>query len=579
MAQKQSIEKNKILNSIIILLSIVGLIVCIAILFPQTRHKMMDMAEQIVGKKSSLYQYWIRALLSYSMGGICLILFFDYCTLTKSGKLLVFKVKQEIIDCLSEINFRSFIKPVILLSVVYLLGILTIIRANFLYIDDIGRTAAGFRVWYDDSRYISEFGSIFIHADTHLTDISPLPLLLAILILSLSSVLLVYVICNRKITTVRLLASIPLGLSPYYLECLSYKFDAPYMALSILASIVPFLFINRKKAFIFCSVAFLLVMCMTYQAVAGIYMSIVVILCFKYWNSREKQNKEILSFLGTSILSFCFAMLFFKLFLMKPSDFSTLPLPQLFPGILNNIKSYVTTINSDFGVIWKTGILFVSLFFISKSLFVSEQRKIHSLLISIPVIVISFILSFGIYLLLPDLWFLPRNLIGFGVFLAIICIYAVSDYKKIATIVILALNWCFFVFAFSYGNALADQSRYADFRIKILLHDLSTLYPNAGREDLSIQILNSIDYTPLIKSISKNNPVIEKLVPKRLDQNLGWDYFYFLEYFNYIKFKMSNIPSNSLYIDFTTLNLPVVLDSYYHTIKSDGNRILVVLKH
>jgi hypothetical protein len=30
--------------------------------------------------------------------------------------------------------------------------------------------------------------------------------------------------------------------------------------------------------------------------------------------------------------------------------------------------------------------------------------------------------------------------------------------------------------------------------------------------------------------------------------------------------------------DFTTLNLPVLLDSYYHTIKSDGERILVVLK-
>lgn len=40
-------------------------------------------------------------------------------------------------------------------------------------------------------------------------------------------------------------AVVPLGLSPWFLECFSYKFDSPYMALSVLASVIPFIFGRR----------------------------------------------------------------------------------------------------------------------------------------------------------------------------------------------------------------------------------------------------------------------------------------------------------------------------------------------
>jgi len=587
MTQHKSNRKTKAWNSIIILLSGIGLIVFISVLFPQIRRMILDyLLEHFIHREISTYQIWFKVLLSSAVCGICCILFFDYCTLTNSGRSLVQKVKWEIKDCWSEINFRSFLKPSILLLCIYFLGILTIIRANFLYRDDILRAGEGSRLWFCGSRYVSEILSIFIHTDTVLTDISPLPQLLAILILSLSSVLLVYIIGNKKITTVGLLASIPLGLSPYFLECLSYKFDSVYMALSILASIVPFLFVARKKSFVFVSIISLLIMCMTYQASSGIYMMIVVVLCFQYWNNREKTNKEILSFLVTSAITFCFALLFFKFFFMKPANaqetgyvsYSMFPASHIISGTLGNIKNYAIIINNDLGVIWKTSIVIVLLFFITKSVYSSTQRKILSFFISIPIIILSFILSYGAYSLLAVPLYDPRALLGFGIFLAIICIYIVSDYKKIASIVVLALNWCFLVFAFSYGNALADQARYAEFRITILLHDLSGLYPNASEEDLSIQLKNSIDFTPTVKNIAKHYPVIEKLVQTRLAEGVSWDDYYYLDYFNYCGYKIANWLDVD-YIDFNALDLPVALDSYYHTIKSDGKHILVILKH
>ena len=586
MKQNQISKKTAVWNIVIKLLSIAGLIICIAVLFPQVRQMMMNFAEHIAHKKSSTYQDWLKALSAYAMGGICFILFFDYCTLTNSGKALVQKAKLEIKNCFSEIDFRSLIKPFLLISVVYLLGIITIIRANFSYLDDLLRSVSGFRSWYNWSRYVSDFVSIFIHGDTNLTDISPVPQLLAVLILSVSSIILVYVIGNKKITAIRLLASVPLGLSPYFLGCISYKFDAPYMALSILASIFPFLFYTQKRAFLFISVISLLIMCMTYQAASGIYLMIVIILCFQDWNSRRTFNKKIFASLGTAVLAFLVAMIIYKFFLMKPAGYyasnSILPLSQIVSGTMKNIKDYLLQINSDWGIIWKTGVALVMLFFVIKSTTQSAQQKLLSFFVSILALIVTIVLSYGLYSFLEAPLYSPRALYGFGVFLAIICVYVVSDFKKIAVVTVLALNWCLFTFAFSYGNALADQARYAEFRITILLHDLSALYPNRNQEDMTFQIKNSLGYSPVVKNIAKHNPVIEQLVPTRLAEDDCLQNYYYLVYFNfsqYVKANVEAVTGGENYIDYNSLNMPVVLDSYYHTIQSDGKRVLIILKH
>ena len=584
MKQNQSIKKTMI-QTCIVILSVIGLITCVAVLFPQVRHKIVDLAGQILNKDIIERQGWLKALLGHALGGICFILFFDYCTFTGSGRALVQKVLLEIKDCLSEIHFRSYVKPVLLMSGVYLLGIFTIIRANFLYYDDVWRSIEGSRNWYDWNRYVSEFTSIFIHGDTNLTDISPLPQLLAVLLIAISSVLLVYIIADKKITTTGLLASIPLGLSPYFLGCLSFKFDAPYMSVSVLASIIPFLFIERRKAFLFISIVSLFIMCMSYQAASGIYLLIVIFLGFRDWMSRKKTEKEILSFWGIATLAFCFTMLAFRFFLMKPTTVdvpissATHPLPHIISGLALNIKNYAMMINNDFGMIWKICIGIIVVFFITKSIFVTTRHKTLSFFVAIAVICVSFILSYGVYLLLEKPLFEPRALYGFGVLISILSIYVVSDYKKIAKVIVLALSWCFLVFAFSYGNALAEQERYGEFRRSILFHDLSTLFPDRI-EGIQIQLENSIAYAPSIKNISKHYPIIERLVPIRLGDN--WDIYYLTYYHHSYHTTIRHLPpANTPFKneDFRPLNLPVVLDSYYHTVKSDGNRVLVILKH
>ena len=95
-------------------------------------------------------------------------------------------------------KISTYKKPFLILTIIFLIGIYPIIRANYNYIDDIGRVAHGYKGWENFSRYISCFLSNFIHADSYLTDISPLPQIIAIILLSISGLIILHALSKKK---------------------------------------------------------------------------------------------------------------------------------------------------------------------------------------------------------------------------------------------------------------------------------------------------------------------------------------------------------------------------------------------
>lgn len=195
-----------------------------------------------------------------------------------------------------------------------------ILRSGVSYIDDAGRACDGYRGWDNFSRYLSNFLSVFIHTDRYLSDISPLPQLIAVMMVSLSGIIVIYLITGRTSISVWLLAAVlPLGLSPYFLACLSYKFDAPYMALSVLASVAPFLLWKEKgRRLVYAAAAAsgILAVCTTYQAALGIFPLIAVFISIKRWNDGDEWRK-IVKFLLVSMLAYAAGLAVFRAFIMK----------------------------------------------------------------------------------------------------------------------------------------------------------------------------------------------------------------------------------------------------------------------
>ena len=138
-------------------------------------------------------------------------------------------------------------KALLILFAVSVVGISAILRANFYYMDDSPRAALGYKQWDYFSRYLSTALATLVHGGDYLTDAAPLPQILAMLIMAVSGILMGYIVYGRTTFSgwEQAVLSI-LGLNPYFLGCVSFRFDAPYMALSVLAAVVPLLYRNRK---------------------------------------------------------------------------------------------------------------------------------------------------------------------------------------------------------------------------------------------------------------------------------------------------------------------------------------------
>jgi hypothetical protein len=585
-------NQNRLVIVLIYIVSAAGIAGSIAVLIPESRRLIIGFAEQyLLHREVVSASGWMNTLAAYAKGSIAVILIFDFFVLTRAGKSLFAQIAGDIKLSIRKINRLAFLKATGLLFILYIVGYISIIRANYSYMDDLYRAIRGSH-WSGWSRHVSDFLSTFIHGgDPVLMDISPLTIFISAAILAAAGALLVYILCEHSFPLPPLLASLSLGFSPYFLENISYKYDSPYMALSILVSITPFLFLKSFRAFIFVSLVSLLIMCMTYQAASGIYIMITLMFLFKYWNGREKINEELfggsvkssgtklLQFAGTAALVFCIALIFFRLIFMagkgggEYASTAMLFPSGLLPGILSNALNYFKFINSDFGLIWKFFIAFLLLLFVIQAVRHSIRNKALSMAVSVVVLVVMMVFSYGVYIVLQTPLFAPRALYGFGVFIAITGIYIVSKKTTPGLICVLALNYCFFVFSFAYGNALMDQKRYSDFRLEMAAHDLALLFPERERTETPIFFENGLDYSPVTELVAKHYPVIKRLVPAGNDYHSG---DYLIEYLKWGTGGFFPITEDVKRI--STLDMPIVLDSYYHVIKSDGENILVHFK-
>ena len=464
------------------------------------------------------------------------------------------------------------------MSLLLLLSISSILRADFKYVDDIGRTVNGYRGWSNFSRYLSSFFSIFLHGDAYLTDISPLPQILAIFIMAIASVILLHLFSNgKKITFWNILAVIPLTINPYFLECLSYKYDAPYMAISILSSIVPFLFYKKNKV-LFGIVSFcgLLIMCLTYQASSGIYLLLILFYAFLLY--KEDTNwKKIVSFILYAGVPYLGRLLVYKLFFMQPvEDYvsnTIFPLLELPGGFLQNLSTYYDLLFHDFKVEWLILIGILVIGFLIATTLTAKKHKVITFLVSFLVLLLSVLTLFGIYPAFTSPLFSPRAMYGFGVFLSLIMIQ-ISNFKQcyILKIISFALCWCFFVFSFTYGNALSEQKDYTEYRMFLVASDLNRLEIMNNGQIKQVKILGNIGKSPVIQNMPQDYQILNRLVPSTFGDGDVWSSAYF---FSYLNLKNVTISTDD---NLLTLDLPVLKDTMYHEIKGDDPHIIITLK-
>lgn len=477
-------------------------------------------------------------------------------------------------------RYRQDFKTFLVLLFLYGISIISIIRANYNYIDDLGRVAFGYRGWAGFSRFISEYLSILIHTSRELNDISPLPQMLAIIIIALASTVLVHIISSLKgFSYWSIVAVLPLGLSPYFLECLSYKFDAPYMALSVLASVFPLLFIDKSiKLYSAMIILGTLIMCMTYQVSSGIFLLCTLFIVAVRWESGYKFSDCIKRLLLSGMNFFVGIMIFRKLLMNTVHTYVSTDIADkhmMFDIISKNIVTYFSLLKQDSVKLWIVLFVMICFSFILSYVFNSKRPKYQAVLAAVMLLLLGGIGSYGGYVILQKPLFAPRGMYGIGAFIALVGLSAINCWHKniLAKLSCLGLSWAFLVFSFTYGNALAEQKRYTDFRVQLVLNDISKL-PDLDNAYLrKMQLRGNIGKSPIVNRMADKYKILDRLVPKTLGSGWHWSEFYLYHYFSIPGVKQ--LPGWSKE---QINNIPVVVDSCYHTIKADDKNILVELK-
>lgn len=484
---------------------------------------------------------------------------------------------KNIVDAISKFynQNKCLIKPILILTLIFLICFSSIIRADFDYIDDMGRKVSGYRGWSNFSRFLSSFFSIFIHSGKYLTDISPLTQYIACLILAVSGVIILYVFTERKkFKFIEYASVLPIGITPYFLECISYKFDSPYMAFSILFGIFPLLFYKKSKiGYFIASTLGIIMVCTTYQPATGIFPMLVILLSLKNWINKES-IKEIFQYFGLSVAGYVLGLGIFNLFIMVPvNDYVSSSITLSLSTVINNYSNYLNLIINDFNKTWFILIGLLCIGFIMSLTINSKKNKIVTFIVSTLSLFLMGLLCFGLYPILSKPLFACRAMYVIGIFIMSLCIIiATSKKMHLFKLVSLILCWNFIVFSFTYGNALSIQKEYTKFRISQTITDLKDIEIFKNEESIKIQITGTIDKSKIVKNMSTKYGILNRIIPVTFsNSNWTWGKKEFEEYYGLKKFEWVNFLDKN--------DLPMVIDNIYNTIKVKDNCVLIELKN
>lgn len=277
---------------------------------------------------------------------------------------------------------------------------------------------------------------------------------------------------------------------------------------------------------------------------------------------------------------------------------------SLLGRIVNNYKTYLSYLSSDYSIVWK--VFFVVVLIVSLLLFIRSNqgfRGILRILVPILLVLLCALLSFGIYPVLgSDSSFSPRSMYGFGVFVSLLCLNIADQWEQrarenvlldVSCLFVCCLSWCCIVFAASFGNALYEQNYYVEERMQALVDDLKDCEQLNSGETIEVQVTGTVGYAPVLTNGTNggeverraDNPFADLIGDSRQDWNLlariipsylGDSSFVFTDFVLYYYY---DLPITRAETDLSELDLPVLCDNVYETIYGDETHLLVKLKN
>ena len=473
----------------------------------------------------------------------------------------------------------------LLIFIIYSIVNINIGLAEYPYIDDIGRQLQGYSGFSEHySRYLSEYSARLIQGGKHLTDLGLTTHILSACFLSLARLVLLFVLYPKnKITFVTACASTIIGINPWFLEPLSFRFDNPFMTLSILVSIIPFIFWDNKKIFGIMSVVGIFLMCNSYQASSGVYIMVTMTLIFLELLQGSYFKEEIPKIV-ISILSYVVGLVLYRiqLFIKPPIFADQANIPKglvILKIIILNAKGYLKNIFLQSSTIWiLLSITAVLLLMISVIRF-SRTKFVLNFVYMLIWLSLGSVFSYGTYLILSNPYYLmrPRYEYGYGIFLAIILIVSLECIEKskiirvIKSLISGLLVFYFLSFSFVYVSSLKQQNDMFKSQSILLA---SSLNKYVTPEKAVINVNRFLSDSPVFSNTASVYPILKSLIMP--NTNVSWDMtmrFNSITNLN-VDFKLIDIAN----LDFSSEKYTLLEETKLYNIYLKNNELFVIMK-
>jgi Glucosyl transferase GtrII len=464
-----------------------------------------------------------------------------------------------------EAQWRDFDWPVFKRIFLILLGLglayaLPLFFDDRYYLDDLGRSIHGYAEWQFDGR---PFASIFtallnfkspIFGQEHLFDISPLPQIMGLAALALAATILCINLFGRASDFYSALVVFPIIASPFFLQNLSYKFDAFSMGLAMLCAVVAATQLRDRRYDIAIGSMFLFLTFGLYQAAVNVFIGVTAM---QFLASCWGGEADVFKKLGYNVLKLLIAFLAYQ-FIIVPlcvplagyTHDNSQTLPFNADGLGQQVVhlAYGTVTAMQFLVqvpllllATVVSVVGFGVMFVAREENSISNRGLRLLMIFVSVLGIIFAM-YGLLSFLQIVVTRPRVFYGFAAFLVFgfYCFGRLAKtYLPSAQALLILPVLYLYVISYGYAAAARAQTRY-DF---VLGEQIIQQLRSDGFTKDSVLILDGTQPKSPVLQNSAQLQIIDVLVqPTFVPGQWNWGYL-FLEHMG-LKFQQVPLPSD-----------------------------------
>lgn len=450
-------------------------------------------------------------------------------------------------DCRLERQHKYLFFFLTCMGVLYVLPLMLTDRY---YNDDLARALYGATGWEGDGRPLAEWLMNTL-CGGELTDISPLPLLLSILILSWSMV--IYAKANLEWSA----GWIPMGMAllmvfvnPLVMENLSYQYDCVFMFLAVSLS---FLLFSLKRSlhalwyFVISAITVTAIMSL-YQAALGMFVVLLVIHAFlqiRMYDYREMLPKDAARILGAGGGVFYYVYELSGKYVdqdgwrAEAARVSIRPNRETLYNVLENIENscmYIYEYLCKTARLYRMSLKLLLIVTLLALLFFGwknrkEKGTFRYLLAAVVALPCAFLGVFLPMTVLSSNNIKTRVFLCFGGVLLLLSMILLQTIPKQKCVIVATLGMCLFfqyTCMYAYGNALDCQQEYEKYMVYSLTHDLEIL--DADGTFQTVSFVGETPRAPQLQTMCEKYPLFTDMVPVYLNNSTwiggAWAYRY-----------------------------------------------------